>query len=248
MGRIRAILTSPKVAFLIRFMLDQCLPPVLRERRWFYIPIMKCYNSKLDPDFKLKAPLMSKAEYTRAYAALVPMRETDLTRNMNAFVLANLLGDDVLEVGCGNGEVSLACAERAHKVIATDLVDGNLAQVRRAAQARRLEIDTRVADVERLPFEDDSFDTTLCLHTLEHVVDLPAAVSELKRVTKQRLLIVVPKERYYRYTCNYHVHFFGGAEQLILTLGIRAASCRTIDGALCYVGDLTRGAGCEPVR
>jgi SAM-dependent methyltransferase len=40
------------------------------------------------------------------------------------------------------------------------------------------------ADIEALPFEDDSFDAILCVHVLEHVADDRAAMRELRRVLR----------------------------------------------------------------
>lgn len=44
-----------------------------------------------------------------------------------------------------------------------------------------------------LPFADCAFDTTICLDVLEHVDDV-AAIGELARVTRRRLIVTVPQE------------------------------------------------------
>ena len=44
--------------------------------------------------------------------------------------------------------------------------------------------DLRVADAERLPFDDASFDVVICSHTLEHLTRDEPASRELKRVVK----------------------------------------------------------------
>ncbi len=64
------------------------------------------------------------------------------------------------------------------------------------------------ANIERLPFADDSFDTVVSTHTLEHVQHLGAALGELRRVAAKRLVVVVPRQRPYRVTFNPHIHFF----------------------------------------
>src|SRR3546814_5645547 len=64
------------------------------------------------------------------------------------------------------------------------------------------------ANIERLPFPDKSFDTVICTHVLEHILDFRGALAELRRVAAKRLIIVVPQEREYRFTFNPHLHFF----------------------------------------
>jgi len=64
------------------------------------------------------------------------------------------------------------------------------------------------AKVENLPFKDGEFDTVICTHVIEHILDYKAAIKELRRITKKRLIIIVPREREYRYTFNPHFNFF----------------------------------------
>jgi ubiquinone/menaquinone biosynthesis C-methylase UbiE len=49
-------------------------------------------------------------------------------------------------------------------------------------------------DIHELPFKDNEFDVALCSETLEHVLDLPRAVSELLRVSRKAVIITVPHE------------------------------------------------------
>jgi ubiquinone/menaquinone biosynthesis C-methylase UbiE len=221
----------------LRFVLDECLPAVLRDQRWFYGPLLRICFPKVDIDFKRKAPLMTNQQFRDAYERLYPMDSSDMTPRTTAFVMEHLRGKSLLEVGCGDGAIALRCAQSGYEVMATDLTQGNLDAVR-AKAGRQGTLSTRQADVEQLPFDDHSFDTTICLHVLEHVRNLPRAVAELKRVTRKRLIVIVPRERYHRYTANYHLQFFGGPEQLQLAMSIPGANCTVLDQCLCYLGDL----------
>jgi SAM-dependent methyltransferase len=53
-----------------------------------------------------------------------------------------------------------------------------------------------VADITRLPFEDQSFDLVVCSEVLEHVPDDTQALKELLRVAKSKVLITVPAHAY----------------------------------------------------
>jgi ubiquinone/menaquinone biosynthesis C-methylase UbiE len=69
-------------------------------------------------------------------------------------------------------------------------------------------VDYVAAVAESLPFEDGAFDTVICTHVIEHLLDYRKAISELRRITKKRLIIVVPREREYLYSFNPHFNFF----------------------------------------
>ena len=119
--------------------------------------------------------------------------------------------------------------------MATDIALGNLNELKSKFDTEKFDFKTKVANVENLPFDNNSFDTSICLHTLEHVRNLNQAISELKRVTKKRIIIIVPKQRYSRYTEDYHLNFFGSPDQLELAMGIAKSSCIVKDYCLCFL-------------
>jgi ubiquinone/menaquinone biosynthesis C-methylase UbiE len=92
--------------------------------------------------------------------------------------------DTVLDVAAGNGNASLAAARRFADVTSTDYVPALLEQGRRRAEADRLPITFEVADVERLPFDDGTFDVALSTFGVMFAPDQERAASELVRVVK----------------------------------------------------------------
>ncbi len=85
----------------------------------------------------------------------------------------------VLEVGCGWGELSEWIArETGAKVVATDL-SPHMVEL---ARARGL--DASVADIQSLPFADASFDVVVAAWMLYHVPDLDRGLAEVTRVLR----------------------------------------------------------------
>lgn len=58
-----------------------------------------------------------------------------------------------------------------------------------------------------IPFVDKSFDLVICTHAIEHIRDYKRAITELKRVAKRYIIIIMPCQREYKYTVDLHVNF-----------------------------------------
>ncbi len=209
----------------MRRLLDDYLPPVVREwrplNRWM---ATKFHGPAFDLDFKQRAFAMSPREFAGAYAALEAgggrYRDTDTTPAQLAAICAAASGR-VLEVGSGNGAVAEALVAGGCEVTALEVTLGSASATRARAGCT-----VALASLPSLPFGDAAFDTVVCAHVLEHVPDLYAAARELRRIAR-RVIVVVPRQRYYRYTVDYHLHFFPSAAPLEHLLEGRA---RAIDG------------------
>ncbi|MQA08052.1 MAG: methyltransferase domain-containing protein [Pseudonocardiaceae bacterium] len=66
----------------------------------------------------------------------------------------------------------------------TDLSPGMVDVALRNAEGLGLDVDGRVADAERIPYDDDSFDLVIGHAVLHHIPDVPAALREVLRVLK----------------------------------------------------------------
>jgi len=95
-----------------------------------------------------------------------------------------LATETVLDVAAGNGNATLAAARRFASVTSTDYVPELLEQGRRRAEADRLEVTFQVADAERLPFPDGSFDVLLSSFGVMFAPNQERAAQELVRVVK----------------------------------------------------------------
>jgi SAM-dependent methyltransferase len=93
-------------------------------------------------------------------------------------------GSQVLDVAAGNGNASLAAARRGARVTATDYVEELLERARRRADAEGLDVATRVADAEDLPFGDGTFDAVLSTFGVMFTPNPERAAAELLRVCR----------------------------------------------------------------
>lgn len=221
----------------IRFIIDEFTPPILRDRYWFmFLPIkLACKEyAKVFMNFKQSVIKMNDKQFSQVYEdieSVSMVRDTDLNKECFEKIPLNIKGDTVLEVGSGKGLLAIEIS-KTHKVTASDIV------VNKDFIKQHPNIPMVQAKAEELPFKDKSFDTVVCTHTLEHVLDLQKAISELRRVARKRIIIVVPKQRPYRYTFDLHLHFFPYPESLEAAMGYHPfATCEVIGGDLLYIED-----------
>lgn len=104
----------------------------------------------------------------------------------------DLRGAVVLDAGCGVGGSSAALNARGADVIAVDRDPARLEAVRHALP----DIDVEEADLEALPYPDDSFDAIVLQDVLEHVAAPSEVLAELARVlTPQGVLYLSTPNR-----------------------------------------------------
>ena len=93
-------------------------------------------------------------------------------------------GATVLDVAAGNGNASLAAARRWCDVTSTDYVASLLDSGKARAAAEGLPITFEVADAEKLPFADASFDVVVSTFGVMFTPDQPQAAKEMLRVCR----------------------------------------------------------------
>ncbi|MDE3091889.1 MAG: class I SAM-dependent methyltransferase [Chloroflexota bacterium] len=91
-------------------------------------------------------------------------------------------GKTVLDLGCGEGYGSAALARAARQVLAADYsFEAVLHAQSKYASANLAFV---VCDAQRLPFRADAFDTAISFEVIEHVENVRAYLTEIKRVAK----------------------------------------------------------------
>jgi ubiquinone/menaquinone biosynthesis C-methylase UbiE len=97
--------------------------------------------------------------------------------------LGDIHGKEILELGCGFGEVSVYFAKQGANATASDLSSGMLSIASRLAERHGVSINTCKCPADAAPFPDSSFDIIYCGNLLHHV-DIPQTMAEVARLLK----------------------------------------------------------------
>lgn len=226
-----------KLTNTIRFVMDELIPPFIRDSKIFMYPFFylayRGRNIKEMMEFKTNVYTYNTEQYAHLYNNLNSIsrnRKTDLNQASIDFILKELENEKgkIIDIGCGSGYLLNLIGEKYPLIQRTgfdiksasgnesfDFVEGNL---------------------EQLPFEDNSFDVVICCHTIEHLLKLDLCIKELQRITKKKLIVVTPCQRYFYYTLDEHVNFFPLKEQLTNLFSLPINKCQSLQGDWGYVG------------
>lgn len=111
---------------------------------------------------------------------------------------------DVLEVGCGLGTDAINFARNGARYTGVDLTEASIALVEKRFALEGLHATLRVADAERLPFAEASFDLFYSHGVLHHTPDTERTIDEAYRVLRPGGTAMVML--YHKNSYNYHIN------------------------------------------
>ncbi|MCX7834805.1 MAG: class I SAM-dependent methyltransferase [bacterium] len=199
-----------------------------RNPRWFEI------------DWKKRAKTATYEEWLRVYdTSWEHWTQPDLSE-LDIEKIRQHLNEEgsILDVGCGDGYLLSFLWNGKRKLYGIDL---SKKAIELAKQRLKDQAELLVGTIQALPFQDNAFEYVVCTHTLEHVNDLKSACEELKRVTKKKLMVLVPVQEFLPYTEDYHLQFFTNENDLLVHFaGPKTVVTRyTVPDGLCaYQGDV----------
>lgn len=193
----------------IRFVLEELLPPIVRDSRAMRWLFRRHWGTLIDDleDFRKHITRLTDEDYAAVYSRLPRVQTgTDNSRLCLERIAALVRPGDVCDVGCGTGYLLRYLIETldppARRLTGVEF------QIDDALRETLQNVELREAKIEALPFPDGAFDTVISTHVLEHVLDIRHAIGELRRICRGRLIVVVPLERESSFAFNPHIHFF----------------------------------------
>lgn len=191
----------------VRFLIEDLCPPILRDTALFRVLAEFVLGEHVQTwaDLRRRAPFLTSDDYEALYRDHPRIHEdTDTSQQCLELIIQHATGATLCDVGCGTGYllryIKAHCERPFARMVGVDFV------LPRAPADPSIEFVCAMA--ERLPFADRAFDTVVCTHVIEHILDYRAAIAEMRRIAARRLIIVVPREREGLYSFNAHLNFF----------------------------------------
>ena len=236
---------SRNITIKINWILENLLFPVLRESKvLMYWIIWFAYGkyTRYVMEFKDRYPDLTDEEIGKYYelikdAPINKKRKTDINQQCIEFIEKEIRKEDkVLDAACGRGYMVDRLHSKGVDIYGIDIVLNK--------QQEKIGY-YKEGDLKNIPYEDNSFDIVICTHALEHIREYKVAIEELKRVSKDKIIIIMPKQREYRYTPDLHVNFcpyLYRFKEFVYQGGLDGAQCFEMGGDfVCVYSILKRG-------
>lgn len=210
---LRQWLFRREVTVVLNMLAEKLLPPCIGDTLF----MAKLANFLAGKGFTYIDPFNSADE--RLYT-----RDINYTQKELEEILSAIQGKTVLDVGCGSGRLVETLRQNGFEAYGVDLRKSNNPYCYQGY-------------VQELFQHKPYFDTITCVHTLEHIPHCDEMYHELRKHAN-RLIVIVPCQRYRKYVYDGHVRFFPDEFQLRIQLKLpESAVVKKVSGDWFIVDD-----------
>lgn len=154
----------------------------------------------------------------------------------------------ILDVGCGNANLFSMLPDGKYELYGIDFCENMISEAERKCGKKA---EFKVADAEKLPFDDNAFDIVVCNASFHHYIHPDAVLEEMHRVLKcgGKVMIGDPYmpsvvrpifNIFLRFSScgDYHIYGFDEMEKLFVKNGFsNVSSLKTADHTAFHVGE-----------
>jgi ubiquinone/menaquinone biosynthesis C-methylase UbiE len=102
------------------------------------------------------------------------------------------IDDRVLDVACGPGIIACEFARKVFHVTGIDITPAMIEEAKNLQRERKIDnVDWKLGDVTKLPFEDDSYSLVVTRYSLHHLIKQKQVLEEMQRVCKPNGKILI---------------------------------------------------------
>jgi ubiquinone/menaquinone biosynthesis methyltransferase len=148
-------------------------------------------NNNVNTEIPVKQPgqLGHMAKYYDLITAFMTFGREKRLRQLTVQLAQLKPGDKVLEVGCGTGNLTIAAKKQvgqSGEVIGIDIAPEMITVATRKAARKKVDIKLVTASIEKIPFDDNTFDYVLCSFMIHHMPEYVRlnGIKEVYRVLK----------------------------------------------------------------
>lgn len=138
--------------------------------------------------------------YYDKYRTANPIARRLMRGFLDAFdaLVERVPASNALEIGCGEGELSIRLAQRGFHVRGCDISADIVEEARRRARVAQVEAAFWPEAIESIDIEAEAAPLVVCCEVLEHVDDPARAVDVLADLARPYLVASVPREPVWR--------------------------------------------------
>jgi len=192
---------SKEITVIFNKFIELFLPPILSDRKL----VASFFNYLQGRGFKYYDVTQNPVTYPRG------KRDSDYTKSQQKAVVDLIVGKSILDIGCGTGNYLKFLAENGYNCVG---VDPN------CINENKKNLQFFSGFVQDFKFPKKSFDTVLSFKTLEHIPDAKSELAYWRTLSRKRLILILPCQRYRHYVYDGHINFYPDEYQLRIQLGL----------------------------